>query len=176
MARKRTVSTLVLIGVVVAIVALAATAFAQGRTGGWQRDGGGEGRGPGERGQAQAGQRGTMGDMNFLERSWTALCFQIETTDEQFEKLWELYKEVLTTRNAAIKAAIESGDMQAYRQAGVDAKAALDAGLPEMLTEEQKTELDTLLQPTVGAGRGGAPWGEGQRQGTQRGQGQRQRQ
>ena len=158
-----------IIGIVAVIAALAATALAHGGRTGRPREG--QTRGPAG---AEGSQRGMMTDMSYLERSWTALCFQIETNDEQFSKLWELYREVLTARNTATEAAIAANDMQAYRQANVNAKSTLDTKLPEILNDEQRAELERLLQPAVGMGRGGTPWGQGQgtsqRRGGARGQ------
>jgi hypothetical protein len=164
--RKRLTSTVMLIGVVVVIAALAATAFAQGGRGGGPRDGqqrGGPEGGPrGGEGRGAGGQLGMMGQMLYPERTWTALCFQMETTDEQFDQLWALYSEVLEKRNDSIKAAIENRDMEAYRAASVEAKSTLETKLQEILTEEQWTQLETLIEAMGGMGRGGRPQPQGQ--------------
>lgn len=105
----------------------------------------------GER-DGQRGQRGMMGDMMYLERSWTAVSFQLDCTDEQISQLHPVYKAALEARQEGVKNAADDRDMEAYAQAIEDCKTTLEAKLQEVLSEVQWQTLQEIMQP---ARRGG---------------------
>lgn len=156
MTRKKTFWAVALFGA--ALMLTTATAFAQqgqgqqGQQGQWQR--GGQ--------QVDRAQRGMMGDMLYLERSWTAVSFQLDCTDEQIAKLQPIYKQALQTRVAAIQAAMQARNMEGYQQAIANCKETLELALMEVLNDDQWTELQELMAQGGGMGRGpGAPGGPG---------------
>jgi len=126
----------------VAIVALGAAfvtdAFAQGQ--------GGQGR----------QGRGMMGDMWYLERAWTAISFQIPLEAEQMAVLQPVFAEALQTRTDALTAAMQEQDrearMEAMGAAITECKDTLSTKLSEVLTDEQWTQLDTLMSAGMGFG------------------------
>lgn len=114
-----------------------------------------------QRGQNRpGGQRDLMGDMLYLERSWTAVSFQLECTEEQINQLKPTYASALETRSIALQEAMQNGDRQAYVQAITDCKSTLEAKLNEVLTDEQLAELEKILTPVRRQGGGqGRPRG-----------------
>lgn len=135
---RRTGMTMVMVVVTVAmLVTMAGEVFAQG--------GGGGGR----------GQRGAMGDMYYLERAWTAVSFQLETTPEQIASLTPIFRDALLERNELIEAAIEAQDFESVRTAISDCKTTLETALQEQLTDEQWTKLQELLEARMFGRRGG---------------------
>ncbi len=120
-----------------------------------QRDGGGRpGGGPG--GQ---GGRGMMGAMMYLERTWTAVSFQLNCSSAQLEELRPTYRNTLSARDAAVKAAAEAQDWQAIGKAMQDSKTRLDAKLKTVLSDAQWQKLQQLMQPRMGGMRPPGPPG-----------------
>ncbi|MGC9317821.1 MAG: hypothetical protein ACP5KN_07290 [Armatimonadota bacterium] len=117
-------------------------------------------QGQGRRG----GQRGMMGDMMYLERTWTAVSFQLECTSEQLEQLRPTYREQLQLRNESIQAAMQAQDFQGVREAIVNCRTALEAKLQEVLTDQQWTKLQQLLAPAMFGGPRGPRGAGGQGQ------------
>lgn len=124
------------VGVLCLVLALAivATACAQGGFGG--PPGGGRPGGP----------PGDMGALTYLEKSWTAVCFQLSCTDEQQAALRDTYASELKTRDTAIAQARKSRDMTAMMKACETTKTNLKAKLTEVLTDEQQATLEQLMQ------------------------------
>jgi hypothetical protein len=119
--------------------------------------GGAGGQGGGER-------RGMMGAMMYLERTWTAVSFQLECTSAQLEQLRPTYRNTLSARDAAVKAAVEAQDWQGIGKAMQDSKTRLDAKLKAVLSNAQWQKLQQLMQPRMGGmRRGGGPPGGGSR-------------
>jgi Spy/CpxP family protein refolding chaperone len=122
---------------------------------------------PGQGGQGGArrpggeGGRGMMGTMMYLERTWTAVSFQLDCTGEQLASLRPTYRNTLAARDAAVKAAAQAQDWQAMGKAMQDSKTRLDAKLKEVLSNAQWQKLQQLMQPRMGGMRpgGGAPGG-----------------
>jgi hypothetical protein len=123
-----------------------ASAFAMAQGGGGF--GGPPGGGPpgGGRGGGRGGPGGPMGGM-YLERTWTAVSFQLECTAEQKDALSPTYAAALKTRDAAVLKAHEEQDMEAVQAAMKACKTTLDAKLKEVLTADQLTALQKLMQP-----------------------------
>lgn len=122
-------------------------------------------QGQGRRGGRQgAGQWGMRGDMMYLERTWTAVSFQLECTSEQLEQLRPTYRQQLQLRNEGIQAAMEAQDFQGVREAMVNCRSALEEKLQEVLSDQQWTKLQELLSTGMFGGRGG-PRGGGRGQG-----------
>lgn len=140
MSRKTMFAGLITFAVIALVVAMVASALAQQGP-----------AGPGRRG-------GMMGDMMYLERTWTAVSFQLECTGEQ---LRPTYATALQTRNDALQAAREAQDREAVSAAIADCKSTLSAKLQEVLTEEQWTELEELMSVGMGGMRRGGT-GEGE--------------
>ena len=146
MSRKTMFAGLVTLVVVTLVVVMVASAFAQQQ--------GGRGRG-----------RGMMGDMMYLERTWTAVSFQLECTPEQIAELQPIYAVTLQTRNDALKAAMEAQDREAMTTAIADCKLFLSASLQEKLTEEQWAQLEELMSVSVMGRPGGGGQGGGGQEG-----------
>lgn len=51
-----------------------------------------------------------MGAMMYLERTWTAVSFQLDCTSAQLEQLRPTYRNTLNARDAAMKTPVESQD------------------------------------------------------------------
>jgi len=102
---------------------------------------------------AQPPGGGMMSDLMYLERSWTAVCFQLQCSSEQLNALLAPFDEALRTRDAAVQAAIEAQDMEAVTTALSACREVVDAALQEHLTDEQWTKYQELMayQP-LGAG------------------------
>ncbi len=105
--------------------------------------------------------RGMMGAMMYLERSWTAVSFQLDCTGEQLELLRPTYRTALQTRADAVEASIEAQDWEGVRMAFTECKDSLDAKLQEVLTDEQWAQLEELMSAGMGMGgrRGGGAGG-----------------
>lgn len=127
MMRRTGITMLMVVVSVAMLVTLAGEVFAQA--------GGGGGR----------GQRGMMGDMYYLERAWTAVSFQLETTPEQIASLTPIFRDALLERNKLMHAAIEAQDFESVRTAISDCKTTLETALQKQLTHEQWTRLQRLL-------------------------------
>jgi hypothetical protein len=100
----------------------------------------------------------------YLERTWTAVSFQLDCTSTQLEQLRPTYRNSLNARNAALKAAGEAQDWQAMGKAMQDCKTRLDAKLKTVLSDSQWQKLQQLMQPHMGAmrpGGGARPGGGG---------------
>ena len=128
--------------------------------------GGGGGRGPGAGGgQRRGGMGGGMMNFIYLERTWTIVCFQVDVTGEQYTALKPTYRNALSARDAAIKAAMEAQDWAAMGKAMEDCKTRLETKLKEVLSSTQMTKLNGLLMPQMprrgGGGRGGGGGGRG---------------
>jgi len=136
-----------ILGVMAFIAAVMVPSFAQP----------GQGQGQGRGGPGGGGQgAGMMGAMIYLERSWTAVSFQLDCTGEQIEQLHPTYLQALQTRQEAVKAATEKQDREALMQAMTDCKATLETALQTVLNDEQWANLQTLMEaPMGGMGRGG---------------------
>jgi len=104
---------------------------------------------------AQPPGGGMVFDLTYLERSWTAVCFQLQCSTEQLNALLAPFDEALQTRDAAVQAAIGAQDMEAVTTALSACREAVDAALQEHLTDEQWTKCQELMayQP-LGAGLG----------------------
>lgn len=103
------------------------------------------------------GQRqgaGARGDMMYLERTWTAVSFQLNCTSEQLAKLRPTYRTALQTRNSSVKQAMQAQDWEALRAALAKCRQTLDAKLQPVLSDEQWTKLQTLIRARL-AGLGG---------------------
>jgi len=125
------------IGLAVSVaLALAALALAQG---GGPPPGGGGGRPPG----------GDMQVMTYLEKTWTAVCFQLDCTAEQQESLKATYASALQTRNQVLEQALKNRDMTAMQKAAQTCKTTLDTKLKTVLSDEQWQKLATVTQATA---------------------------
>jgi len=144
--RSRLFAVLMIVAIVALGAAFVTDVFAQG--------GGRQGR----------QGRGMMGDMWYLERTWTAISFQIPLEPEQMALLQPVFAEALQARTDALTAAAQAEDREARMQAMGDAitqcKDTLSAALSEALTDEQWTQLDELMD--AGMGFGGPRQGAGQ--------------
>jgi len=109
-----------------------------------QAPGGGPGAGRGP------GGRGMMGTMMYLERTWTAVSFQLDCTGTQLEQLRPTYRNTLSARDAALKQAAEAQDWEAMGKAMEDSKTRLEAKLKAVLSSAQWTKLQQLMQPRMG--------------------------
>lgn len=127
-------------GLVVAAVVVAALAWGQG--------GGFGGPPPGGRG-GRPGGPGDMQAMNYLEKSWTAVSFQLDCTSEQQESLKATYATELQTRDAAVSKAMEDRDMSAMQKALQTCKTNLNDKLKTVLTDDQWQKLQKLTQPVA---------------------------
>ncbi|MCX7599385.1 MAG: hypothetical protein N2512_11070 [Armatimonadetes bacterium] len=115
-----------------------------------QQPGGGPG-GPGGPGRGR-------GMWMHLERSWAAVCFGIQATQEQIQQLWEVYQNAWNTRAQAMAALLQAQDrraaMEEFQQAMEQLRMDLDNKLQAILTPEQFQRLQQLIQPPQGMGRG----------------------
>jgi len=103
--------------------------------------------------------RGMMGGFLYLERSWTAVSFQLDCTSTQLATLKPTYANALAARDAAVKKAMGAKDWPGAGKAMQDCKTRLDAKLKQVLTSQQWTKLQQLTQPPTGGMRpgGGGP-------------------
>ena len=110
------------------------------------------------------GQRqgaGARGNMMYLERTWTAVSFQLECTSGQLAQLRPTYRTALQTRDSSVKQAMEAQDWEALRAALAKCKQTLDAKLQQVLSEEQWTKLQSLMQARMAGFGGGMRRGQG---------------
>lgn len=112
---------------------------------GWAQPGGFGGPPPG--GGMGGGPPGDMGDMVYLEKSWTAVSFQLDCTPEQQDSLKPTYATELQTRDEALAQAMKKRDMNAMQKALQTCKTKLNARLKEVLSDEQWPKLQQLMQP-----------------------------
>ncbi len=112
----------------------------------------GQREGAGQRGDRQGLRPG--GDMMYLERTWTAVSFQLGCTSAQLAKLRPTYRTALQTRDSSVKQAMQAQDWEALRAAIAKCKQTLDAKLQQVLSDEQWTKLQSLIQARM-AGPGG---------------------
>lgn len=102
-----------------------------------------------------------MRDMMFVERSWAALCFEINISNEQISKLKPTFVWAYQTRNNALKAAWEKHDFQAAAQTMAYVRKTLEERIPAILTAAQKKawqkwqkEQEQIMNRMRGGGRG----------------------
>ena len=148
MNRKKIFAGVVISAVVAVIAAMVIPALVQ------------QGPGPGGPGGRGGRMRGMMGNMMYLERTWTAVSFQLDCTSEQLQLLRPTYRAALQTRNAKVKAAREAQDWQAIATAMTNCKSVLDAKLKDVLSTQQWSKLQTLVAPPTG-GLGGGRFRQG---------------
>jgi hypothetical protein len=126
---------LVLVVLCVALTASIALVSAQPPAGG-----GGGGRGG-----------GGMGNGMYLERTWTAVCFQLGLTNDQIMGLAPTFAAALDVRTKATEAARALADQTERRaamtKAGDDCKATLDAKLATTLNADQLATLQKMMAP-----------------------------
>jgi hypothetical protein len=131
----------------VVVAALIVVALAWGQGGGF---GGGFGGPPGPPpGGRMGGPPGEMQAMTYLEKSWTAVSFQLAGTAEQQKSLKATYATELETRNQALGQAIKKRDMNAMQKARETCKTNLNGKLKEVLTDEQWQKLQKVMQPVA---------------------------
>ncbi len=103
---------------------------------------------------AQSGElREMMGSVMYLERSWTAVSFQLDCTGAQLEQLRPTYRNTLSARDAALKQAMANGDREAAAKAMVASKTRLETKLKSVLSDAQWNKLQQLMKPPMGPGR-----------------------
>lgn len=135
----------------VGMIVVAALALAVGTVGSVFAQGGRGGR------AGRAGARGMMGAMMYLERSWTAVSFQLDCTSEQLEQLRPTYRTALQTRDSNLQASIEAQDRDGMVEAVTQCRETLEAKLQEVLSDAQWTKLQELMEARMGgAGMGPA--------------------
>jgi len=83
----------------------------------------------------------------YLERSWTAVSFQLNCTAQQLASLKPTYANALTARDAAVKQAITAKNWQAGGKASLDCMTRLQTKLKQVLSSQQWTKLDQLMRP-----------------------------
>ncbi len=128
----------------------------------WAQPGAGAG-GAGRGGRAGGGMQG----MILIDRMWTAICFGVKANPEQLTKLTPDFQAAWDARAEALKQAAATQNPDAAMQAMKQIRENLDAKVKEVLTPEQLTQLQALLQVGQGQGRG---QGRGQRGGQGGGQ------
>jgi Spy/CpxP family protein refolding chaperone len=133
MRRRAIVTTVIVAAAVILLVVGAVSIMAQPGAGG----------GPG-------GARGAMRSMQHLERSWTALAFELNATADQLTKLRPIYQKVYDERKAALEKARAAQDFQAMGPALEKAQADIDAALKDALTPEQLAKWQQLQQAGQG--------------------------
>jgi hypothetical protein len=138
--RNRVFPAGLIVAAVIVLCVVVSVAVAQG---GGQRDG-----------RRGGGQDGMMGSMMYLERSWTAVSFQLDCTGEQLTQLRPTYRNTLNARDAALKQAREKQDREAMAKAMTEAKTRLDTKLKSVLSDAQWTKLGQLMTPRTST-RGG---------------------
>ena len=107
----------------------------------------------GQRGDRQSGNRGGMGMINpisLVDNSWIDLTFSLKVDDETLVKARPVYQATRDKFEAKMKEAQASGDMRtAMAEMGSYAATVgkeFQAGLKEVLTEEQMTKLNELTK------------------------------
>lgn len=112
-------------------------------------------------GRRGRGGRGMMGNMMYLERAWTAVCFQLEgVTNKQEESLKPTFKSALEARVADVQAARQAGGdrqamFQAIQAANKKCEDTLNTAMQQKLTPTQWDALQKLLAPPQWGRRGG---------------------
>ena len=106
-------------------------------------------------GQRGGGARGMMGSMMYLERSWTAVSFQLDCTTEQLAQLRPTYRNTLSARDAALKEAMASQDREGTMKAITEATTRLETKLKSVLSDAQWAKLDELMTMRTARRRGG---------------------
>ena len=136
---------------VMALIAVAAAAFAQQR-------GPGAGGGPG-------GGRGAMAGMMSVERTWAQLAFEVNISNQQMATLRPTFQSAWKTRNDAIAKAREKGDMSGLEAVGKKIEASIEAKLKTVLTKEQMAKWQKMKQEAAARRQAGprGPGGGGQR-------------
>ena len=108
------------------------------------------------------GGRGGMNNMSYLDRSWTAVCFGVEATQEQIMALVPTFTEQWKVRVDTMKTIADAPDRRAAMQAAQPTFAKIqtdiDAKLKEILSADQVTKITAMLAPPQGpmGGPGGA--------------------
>ena len=92
----------------------------------------------------------TVNPVSALHQSWIALSFGVKVDDETLAKARPIYletREVLQTQiNKARKADTNRETVRKIRETVKETNAKLNAGLKEILTEDQMTKLTELTQ------------------------------
>ncbi|HJN15673.1 MAG TPA: hypothetical protein QGH10_09295 [Armatimonadota bacterium] len=114
-------------------------------------------------GGGEGGRRGggMMGSMMYLERTWTAVSFQLDCTTEQLAALKPTYRNALADRDAKLKAAMEAQNWESMRTIMEDCKTRIETKLKEVLSDAQETKLDGLMNRGRSGGGGGWRGGTG---------------
>ena len=110
----------------------------------------------GQRGNRQGGDRGSRGmtgmmnPVSLVDNSWIDLTFSLKVDDETLVKARPIYQMTRDKFTAKMKEAQASGDMRTA-MAEMQSFAAtvgkeFQAGLKEVLTEEQMTKLNELTK------------------------------
>lgn len=129
----RRVTVIGVVGLLAAIgvmIFVSQVAVAQpGGAGGGGRPGGG-GRGG-----------GGFGAIMYVERTWSALAFEIKISNQQLEKLRPSFQAAWDKRQAAFKKAMQDQNWQALGSAMEKVQAELEAKIKQVLTKEQWAKL-----------------------------------
>ncbi len=96
----------------------------------------------------------------YLERTWTAVSFQLDCTSEQLAELRPTYRTALQQRDSSVKQAMQAQDWEALRAVLTQCKQTLDAKLQQVLSEEQWNKLQSLMQARMAGLRGGMRRGQ----------------
>jgi hypothetical protein len=91
-----------------------------------------------------------MASFMYLERTWTAVSFQLGCTSQQIASLKPTYQNALVARDAAVKKAMAAQNWQAAGKASVDCMTRLQAKLKQVLSSSQVAKLQQLLAPPAG--------------------------
>ena len=130
----RGMTSAVKVGLVLALIALAATAFAQ-------QPRAGAGGGAGARGGAARG-----GGMMFLESSWLALTFEIGISSDQIAKLRPAYQAAWNQRKSAFAQAQKSRNFQALMTLGAKQQTTLQGKIRQVLNGQQYSRWNRANQ------------------------------
>jgi len=90
---------------------------------------------------------GAMAAFMYLERTWTAVSFQLNCTGDQVTALKPTFRNALNARDAAIRAAMKNQDWAAMGKASTDCKTRLDAKLKAVLSKAQWAKLQQMMTP-----------------------------
>ncbi len=103
-----------------------------------------------------------MGDMMYLERSWTAVSFKLDCTPEQTAALKPTYRNALNDRDAKMKVAMEAQNWEGMGTAITECKTRIEAKLKEVLSDAQMTKLtESMVRRGRPGGGGRGPGGPG---------------
>jgi hypothetical protein len=133
----RGMTSAVKVGLVLALIALAATAFAQQPRAG----GGAGGRGGGGGGRGMSAM--------FLESSWLALAFEIGISSDQLAKLRPAYQAAWNQRKSAFAQAQKTQNYQSLMTLGDKQKATLEAKIRQVLNGQQYSRWQKYQQQQV---------------------------